>query len=123
MDPSAAGFTPKTTPNAGLDANSVASPPASTGGERPPKLKPKPEPPKNLSAMNLKMSEKDEEVAASASTVLSETATKDDKHTAASKVGHAVKEGTWVSASLQPLTHGHCLPISNAPCKPIYYHF
>lgn len=101
MDPGPTGLTPAKTSDASMD--SVASPPASIGGDRPPKLKRKPEPPKNLSAMNLTMSEKDEEVAASVSTVLSETAAKDDKHTAASKVGHAVKEGTWAPASSELL--------------------
>jgi hypothetical protein len=111
MDPSAAGFTPAK----GIDAGMVASPLESVKEGRPPKLKPKPEPPKNLSAMNLKMSEKDEEVAASVDTVLSETATKEEKHTCASKVGHAVKEGTWLAVATLgldvdgPLLHDiHC---------------
>jgi hypothetical protein len=104
MDPSAPGFTPAKAIDAGIGTNSVASPLESVKEGRPPKLKPKPEPPKNLSAMNLKMSEKDEEVAASVDTVLSETATKEEKHTCASKVGHAVKEGTWPAIATLGLT-------------------
>jgi hypothetical protein len=127
MDPSAEGFTPTKPLDAGMDTNSVASPPASATEGRPPKLKPKPEPPKNLSAMNLKMTEKDEEVAASVHTVLSETAAKEDKHTAASKVGHAIKEGAWLAVAscravtvmlallmtqVQPYCHSTQYPIS-----------
>jgi hypothetical protein len=103
MDPNVAGFSPAK-PQAGAGTNSVASPGPTTDG-RPPKMKPKPEPPKNLSAMNLKMTEKDEEVAASVNTVLSETAAKDEKHTAASKIGHAVKEGAYSSCRMRNSFH------------------